>query len=101
MIVNTPKPPYYAVIFSSMREEKDDGYEEMANEVLELASSQEGFLGMESARSEMGISVSYWDSLDSIKKWSENSRHAFAKQMGKEHFYEAFRTRISKVEKEY
>ncbi len=101
MIVKTPKPPYYAVIFTSIREEKDDDYEEMAHEILELASHQEGFLGMESARSEIGISVSYWDSLDSIKKWSENSRHAYAKQMGKKHFYKLFRTRISKVEKEY
>ena len=101
MIVNTPKPPYYAVIFTSVLTEEPSGYEKEANEILELARGQEGFLGMESARDKLGISVSYWDSLESIGKWSRNGRHQVAKEKGKKHFYEVFRTRISKVEKEY
>jgi heme-degrading monooxygenase HmoA len=101
MIVKTPNPPYYAVIFTSIREDRDDGYSEKANEMLELASEQEGFLGMESARSELGISVSYWDSLDSIQKWSRNTQHVEAKEMGKSGFYKEFKTRICKVERAY
>ena len=60
MIANTPKPPYYAVIFSSIKEENTKGYSEMADFMVELAKKQEGFLGVESARNELGITVSYW-----------------------------------------
>ena len=66
MIANTPKPPYYAVIFSSIRTEGDNGYSDMANDMLELAKLQDGFLGVEGARDELGITVSYWKDLDSI-----------------------------------
>jgi len=72
MIANTPKPPYYAVIFSSIRTEIDAGYSEMADLMMELASQQEGFLGVEGARNELGITVSYWNDVDSIKKWKSN-----------------------------
>ncbi|MBT3724016.1 MAG: antibiotic biosynthesis monooxygenase, partial [Gammaproteobacteria bacterium] len=65
-IANTPKPPYYAVIFSSHRTEGDEGYNLMSVKMLELASIQPGFLGVESAREEIGITVSYWQDLDSI-----------------------------------
>ncbi len=68
MIAKTPKPPYYAVIFSSIRTEIQDGYKEMAELMLELAREQEGFLGVKSARNELGITVSYWSSLESIAK---------------------------------
>ena len=68
MIANTPKPPYYAVIFSTLRTSVDDGYLETAERMEELAKQQEGFLGIESARNEVGITVSYWKSLDAILK---------------------------------
>ncbi len=101
MIINTPKPPYYAVIFTSILNEDPKDYEEEAETVLNLAQSQTGFLGIESARDVLGISVTYWDSLESIQKWSQNTRHAIAKKKGKTDFYKAYRTRISKVEREY
>lgn len=101
MIINTPKPPYYAVIFTSILNEDPKDYVQEAEIVLNLANSQPGFLGIESARDVIGISVTYWDSLDSIQKWSQNSRHALAKKKGKRDFYKAYKTRISKVEKDY
>lgn len=58
-IANTPKPPYYAVIFTSFRTEGDNGYTEAANRILETARQQQGFQGYESARQDIGISVSY------------------------------------------
>jgi heme-degrading monooxygenase HmoA len=101
MIAKTPKAPYYAVIFTSLLAENNDGYEDMANQMFALAEKQEGFLGMESVRDGMGISVSYWDSLDNIRKWSRHSDHSKAKEMGKNGFYKEFKTRICKVEMEY
>ncbi|KGJ93658.1 antibiotic biosynthesis monooxygenase family protein [Colwellia psychrerythraea] len=101
LISNTPKPPYYAVIFTSTRSEGDNGYGKMANRMVELAQEQAGFLGVESAREEVGITVSYWADLDSIKNWKANAEHLQAQKMGRQSWYESFRVRISKVERDY
>ena len=66
------KTPYYAVIFTSSLEKNIDGYAEMSEKMVELASQQDGFLGMDSARSEIGITVSYWKDLASIQQWRQN-----------------------------
>ncbi|KAB1065579.1 antibiotic biosynthesis monooxygenase family protein [Salibacter halophilus] len=101
MIAKTPNPPYYAVIFTSVRTEGDNGYAEISKQMVELASQQEGFLGVENARDELGITVSYWKDLKSIKKWKLNSEHLFAQQKGKSDWYKHYKTRISKVERDY
>ncbi len=101
LIVNTPKPPYYAVIFTSLRHEGDNGYGDMAGKMVELASKQSGFLGVESAREDVGITVSYWSDLESIKKWKKNIEHQEAQKLGREQWYSSFKTRISKVERDY
>jgi heme-degrading monooxygenase HmoA len=101
MIANTPKPPYYAVIFTSMRTEGDFEYAEMADRMLDLAEKQEGFLGVESARNELGITVSYWESLEAIKKWKLHTEHTEAREKGRSMWYNAFKVRICKVEHEY
>lgn len=100
-IAQTPKPPYYAVIFTSHRTAGDAGYEEMATRMVELASQQPGFLGVESAREDVGITVSYWADLESIKDWKANLEHQEAQRIGKEKWYSSFKTRISKVERDY
>ncbi|MFJ8261092.1 antibiotic biosynthesis monooxygenase family protein [Rummeliibacillus sp. NPDC094406] len=98
----TPEPPYYAVIFTSQRTEADNGYAEMAKRMEELATKQEGFLGIESARdNELGITVSYWNSLEAIKNWKNNASHQIAQKRGKEEWYQNYHVRISKVERDY
>jgi heme-degrading monooxygenase HmoA len=101
LIANTPKPPYYAVIFTSHRIDGDNGYGEMAERMLALASKQPGYLGVESAREDVGITVSYWSDLESIKNWKANLEHQEAQKLGHEKWYSSFRTRISKVERDY
>lgn len=101
LIANTPAPPYFAVIFTSHRTEGDNGYGQMADRMVELASEQPGFLGVESAREEVGITVSYWSDLESIKRWKENAEHQEAQRLGHEKWYTSFKTRISKVERDY
>lgn len=95
------KPPYYAVIFTSQLSENTQGYSEMAGLMEQLAQQQEGFLGIESARSEIGITVSYWKDLEAIKNWKENIDHRVAQQKGKEKWYENYTVRIALVEREY
>jgi heme-degrading monooxygenase HmoA len=101
MIANTPTPPYYAVIFTSLRTEGDNGYNSMSEEMAELAQQQEGYLGIESARNDVGITVSYWRSLEDIKNWKANTRHLFAQKQGREKWYEHYKVRICKVERDY
>ncbi len=101
MIAETPKTPYYAVIFTSIRTDGDNEYADMAEQMVELAKQQDGFLGVESARNEIGITVSYWRDLDSIKNWKENSEHKIARENGRKIWYKSFKTRIAKVESDY
>jgi heme-degrading monooxygenase HmoA len=100
-IANTPKPPYYAVIFTSHRRDGDNGYGKMAAHMAELAATQPGFLGVESAREGVGITVSYWADLDSIKAWKENVEHVIAREQGRDLWYSEYKTRIAKVERDY
>ena len=100
-IATTPKPPYYAVIFTSIRTEVDEGYGLMSKEMANLAEKQPGYLGRESAREELGITVSYWESLEAIRNWKMVSEHLFAQRMGREKWYAAFKTRICLVERDY
>lgn len=93
--------PYYAVIFTSVRTDIEQGYAEMANLMVEIAKEQEGFLGVESARSDVGITVSYWKDLASIKNWKNNLDHLQAQKMGKQKWYESYKVRIALVEREY
>lgn len=101
MIANTPSPPYYAVIFSSIRTDVDDGYGDTSARMVELAQEQPGFLGVESARSGLGITVSYWESLDAIRSWKQQAEHRIAQQTGRDRWYESYKTRICKVERDY
>ena len=100
MIAQTPQPPYYAVIFTSVRTEGDNGYAEMADRMVELARQQDGFLGVESARNEVGITVSYWRDLESIAAWKQNAEHQIAQQMGRGEWYKTFNTRVALDERD-
>jgi heme-degrading monooxygenase HmoA len=98
----TPAPPYYAVIFTTLRTGAEHAaYEAMAGAMAALAAQQPGYLGMESARAGIGITVSYWESLEAIAAWKRNSEHQVAQKLGREKWYARFRLRISKVEREY
>ena len=96
----TPQPPYYAVIFTSIRLDGDNGYGEAAKQMVELASMQPGFLGFETARQEIGISISYWSTLEAIKAWKKNVTHRQVQSHANE-WYKTFRVRVCRVEREY
>ena len=98
---NTPEPPYFAVIFTSTRTADQSGYETTAARMLELAAQQAGFLGVESVRETLGITVSYWDSLEAIAAWKANGEHQLAQQVGRERWYQCYHTRIARVERDY
>jgi len=95
------KEPYYAVIFTSNRTEVVQGYADMAIKMENLAKTQPGFLGVESAKEVIGITVSYWKNLESIAKWREHTEHMLAQTKGKSEWYQKYSVRICKVEREY
>ena len=92
---------YYAVIFTSTQTKQTFGYEEMALKMESLAKKQNGFIGIESARNSIGITISYWESLEAIKEWKTNYDHLVAQKKGLEEWYESYKVRICKVEREY
>lgn len=97
----TPAPPYYAVIFTSLRTAVVEGYDDMSEKMVEMASRQPGFLGVESARGAdgLGITVSYWESEEAIANWRRDAEHRIAQSQGREKWYSEFVTRVAKVER--
>jgi heme-degrading monooxygenase HmoA len=103
MIARTPEPPYYAVIFTSLRSDTEQDYAATAERMLELAREQPGFLGVESARGAdgLGITVSYWRDEEAIRTWRAQAEHREAQRRGRAEWYRAFRTRVAHVERDY
>ena len=97
-VAQTPPAPYYAVIFTTIQSDERDGYDEMSARMLELAQKEKGFLGIESAHGEIGLSVTYWASLEDIARWKSHAEHKIAQAKGFETWYRAFATRVAKVE---
>ncbi|MDX1344179.1 MAG: antibiotic biosynthesis monooxygenase [Reinekea sp.] len=100
-IANTPTPPYYAVIFTNELSDQVDGYSEMADRMVELAQQQPGYLGHESVRDGLGITISYWQDEAAIAAWKQHAEHQLARQTGREKWYQTFKTRVAKVERDY
>ena len=99
-----PEPPYYAVVFSSLRNAQDQaGYAQATQRMLELAAIQPGYLGVESARGAdgFGITVSYWASEAAIGAWKHQAEHAATRAHGRKHWYDHFELRVAKVERAY
>ena len=99
--MKTDFKPYYAVIFTSTQTNITEGYAEMATKMEELASKQKGFLGIDSARNDVGITNSYWETLEDIKNWKQQTDHLVAQQKGVSDWYSWYNVRICKVEREY
>lgn len=91
----------YAVIFTSKLNDPSIGYSEMAEKMELLAKRQAGYLGIDSARNELGITVSYWESLEAIKLWKANLEHQEAQYLGKQKWYAWYDIKICKIERHY
>jgi heme-degrading monooxygenase HmoA len=102
--VKTPQPPYYAVLFSSVRTPGDgEAYGYMSERMVELARTMPEFLGVESVRGAdgFGITISYWESEEHIRHWREHAEHLVAQAKGRADWYAAFELRVCKVERAY
>ena len=101
-IATTPDPPYVAVIFTSLRTDHDEeGYEAMAARMEELGAEQPGYLGIESVRDGLGITVSYWQTEADAQAWKQVAEHLGAQRLGREEWYRAYRVRVAVVQRDY
>ncbi|MCJ7557202.1 MAG: antibiotic biosynthesis monooxygenase [Gammaproteobacteria bacterium] len=102
-LAKTPNPPFYAVIFTSVRRQADEqAYQETAARMLRLAARQTGFLGVDSAHSDgVGITVSYWESEKAIRTWKLQVEHSEAQRRGRENWYRQYSLRVARVERAY
>jgi len=104
MFANTPAPPYVVVIFTNTRTGvDDDAYFEMADRMEDLAERQDGYLGMENARSGDGLSItlSYWRDEEAARNWKRNADHLGAQKLGREKWYQRFILRVATVTRDY
>ena len=98
-----PAPPYFAVIFTSIQPTNLDqaAYEQTALQMEELVQHEEGFLGLDFARSGIGITISYWKDEASIRKWKMNEAHRSAQNQGKSAFYTNYVVHVCEVTRSY
>lgn len=101
MIASTPSPPYTAVIFTSLRTDGDNGYAAMAQRMGELAPQQPGYLGEESARDDLGITVSYWKDDAAAHAWKQVAEHLAAQERGQTAWFADYQVRIATVTRSY
>ncbi|MEM6719821.1 MAG: antibiotic biosynthesis monooxygenase [Bacteroidota bacterium] len=99
--MNSDFKTYYAVIFTSTQTETLEGYAETAQHMETLAKQQTGFIDIDSARNAIGITVSYWESLEAIQQWKQQADHLVAQQKGIKDWYASYNVKICKVEHEY
>lgn len=101
MFAETPQPPYYAVIFSSQKTHVDPAYANAAMRMVQLASRQPGYLGVEHASGAdgFGITVSYWESLEAIAAWRAHAEHAVVQQEGRARWYDHYELRVARIER--
>jgi heme-degrading monooxygenase HmoA/uncharacterized glyoxalase superfamily protein PhnB len=101
-VASTPSPPYIAVIFTSVRTPFDEsGYAETATAMERLAAEQPGYLGIETARHGLGITVSYWAGPADAKAWKAMAEHRLAQRLGRDQWYRCYRVRVATVDSEY
>ncbi|POX47824.1 antibiotic biosynthesis monooxygenase [Streptomyces sp. Ru71] len=97
------EPPYYAVVFTSVRTEDEDGYPETADRMDELVRKIPGFLGMDHARSAGGLSITvgYFQDAEAIEAWRSDLEHRRAQRRGREQWYERYTLHVAKVERSH
>ncbi len=100
-MIKSFEPPYYAVIFTSYKQEPvPEEYNLMNDRTFEEVEKIDGFLGYDAGSDEdgFGFNISYWRDEEAIKEWRENVLHKEAQRMGIENWYKSYGIKICKVE---
>jgi len=78
-------------------------YAAMASELLARAKTLPGFIDFTTFTGSDGehLSVIHWESLETLRAWSDDLRHVVAQQQGREKWYQSFRVEIAEVQRSY
>jgi len=88
----------YAVIFRAKTKKLDETYFETAKRMRKLALNEYGCLAFTAVTEGVNeIAISYWDSLEQIKLWKQNSEHLVAQRLGQEKWYEDYSVEIVEI----
>ena len=96
----------FVVIFEvrPIAEGKEE-YLKIAVELRSLLANREGFISIERFQSlnEEGkiLSLSFWDSEDSIEKWRNTLEHRAGQKKGKDSLFHSYRIRVAQVVRDY
>jgi heme-degrading monooxygenase HmoA len=76
-----------------------DGYDEMAQEMDDLARTMPGFIDVKSFKAEDGerLTVVWWQDEETLGAWREQARHRVAQRTGRERWYEYYRMDVAEV----
>ncbi len=93
----------YIVSFISLMSPDTKGYARAADHMMEAVQSQPGFIGVYTARNEEGIGItnSYWSSLDAIKGWKADKAHQAIQNKGKTVWYQWYQLQVCEIVKNY
>lgn len=87
------------IVFRSRLTDNVEGYEAMAEEMLETARAMPGYVDFKSYRADDGerVSIAWWENEESLKPWREHMRHRLAQQYGRERWYEFYDVQVAEV----
>ena len=76
-----------------------DGYDEMAQEMDDLACTMPGFIDVKSFKAEDGerLTVVWWQDEETLRAWREQARHRVAQRTGRERWYEYYKLDVAEV----
>ena len=76
-----------------------DGYDEMAEEMDDLARTMPGFVDVKSFKAEDGerLTVVWWQDEETLRAWREQARHRVAQRTGRERWYEYYKMDVAEV----
>ncbi len=93
-----------AVIFVAQRTGQDEaGYQTAAENMVALAATQPGYIGIDSVRGDggLGITVSYWRDDDAAKAWRDNAEHSAIRDAGRDIWYSHYSLHVAAIVRSY
>ena len=96
----------YAVIFEVQpKPQHKQDYLDTAAQLLDELKAIPGFISVERFASLSSqhklVSLSFWETEEAIKQWKANVNHKAAQAKGINEYFEDFRIRVARVERDY
>jgi len=92
----------YAVIFKAEINTLDSNYADIAKRMRELAIDKYGCCDfISTTEGNIEIAISYWNDLDQIKRWKQDSEHLKAQEIGKSDWYKSYTVQVVQIIREY